>query len=285
VVESLLGDFSYAAILGLLALGAVGLPVPEELVQLTAGFLARGGRIDPLAAAATCYLGVLLGDCLLFQLGRRLGHRAMDLAPLARLLTPRRRRALEAHYARHAVITVMAGRYASGLRLPFFALAGACGVPWRTFLLADASAALFSVPMVVSLGWLFASALEEAQARLRLAGAGIALLALLGLGVAALLRRGRKTRPPTGGPSPVPTGATSPRGWSGRVPAGREAGAQGLGLLQQRQAGIGAPPVGEEPLHLLERLGAPAQALQRGGREEQAARVGPAAPHHGGEEE
>jgi membrane-associated protein len=225
MVESLLRDFSWAAILGLLVLGGVGLPVPEELVLLTTGFLVRGGRIDPLAAVASCYLGVLAGDWLLFQLGRRLGHRAMDLAPLARLLTPRRRSALEAHYARHAVLTVMAGRYASGLRLPFFALAGACGVPWRTFLLADALAALISVPTVVSLGWFFASALDEARARLRLVGAGIALLVLLGFVVAAVRRPRREARLPPAAPPPAPASRTSGRGRPGRIPGGPEPGA------------------------------------------------------------
>ncbi len=200
MVEHLIRDFSYAAILGLLGLGGMGLPVPEDLVVLTTGFLAHMGRIDPLAAGVACYLGVLLGDMLLFQLGRRLGPRAMDLAPLARLLTPQRRSALEAHYARHAVLTVMAGRYAAGLRLPFFALAGASGVPWRTFLLSDALAALASVPLVLSLGWIFASTLEATHARLKLVGAGMAALALLALAIAAARRR-RKEADPSSGPS------------------------------------------------------------------------------------
>ncbi len=200
MVEGLIRDFSFAAIIGLLGLGGMGLPVPEDLVVLTAGFLSREGRIDLPAAGVSCYLGVLLGDMLLFQLGRRLGPRAMDLAPLARLLTPRRRRALEVHYARHAVITVMAGRYAAGLRLPFFALAGASGVPWRTFLLADATAALLSVPLVLSVGWLFASTLEATHARLKLVGVGMAALALLALAIAAARRR-RKEAGPSPGPS------------------------------------------------------------------------------------
>lgn len=200
MVEGLIRDFSFAAIIGLLGLGGMGLPVPEDLVVLTAGFLSREGRIDLPVAGVSCYLGVLLGDMLLFQLGRRLGPRAMDLAPLARLLTPQRRRALEVHYSRHAVITVMAGRYAAGLRLPFFALAGASGVPWRTFLLADATAALLSVPLVLSLGWLFASTLEATHARLKLVGAGMAALALLALAIAAARRR-RKEAGPSPGPS------------------------------------------------------------------------------------
>lgn len=200
MVEGLIRDFSFAAIIGLLGLGGMGLPVPEDLVVLTAGFLSREGRIDLPVAGVSCYLGVLLGDMLLFQLGRRLGPRAMDLAPLARLLTPQRRRALEVHYSRHAVVTVMAGRYAAGLRLPFFALAGASGVPWRTFLLADATAALLSVPLVLSLGWLFASTLEATHARLKLVGAGMAALALLALAIAAARRR-RKEAGPSPGPS------------------------------------------------------------------------------------
>ncbi len=187
-----------------------GRPLPRRDLYPRAG----AGGYTPLATGVETSRGCPY-DCEFCSTGPVQGRRyrvrpipevIADLARLARLLTPRRRRALEVHYARHAVLTVMAGRFAAGLRLPFFALAGASGVPWRTFLLADALAALISVPVVLGLGWFFASALEEARARLRLAGTGIALLVIRGLVVAAVRRRGRGG-PASGRPS---SGASEP---------------------------------------------------------------------------
>jgi len=46
VLQDLLGHFTYAAVFGLLVAGGVGVPVPEELVQLTSGYLARRGILS-----------------------------------------------------------------------------------------------------------------------------------------------------------------------------------------------------------------------------------------------
>lgn len=202
MVQDLMHRFTHAAILGLLVGGGLGLPVPEELTQLTAGWLARGGRIGLPAALATCYAGVLAGDLLLFHLGRRLGPRALGSGPGARLLTPARRRAIEAHFQRHAFITVVTGRWASGLRLPFLTLAGASGMPVRTFVVADALAALGSVPVMVGLGWLLGARLEEVLADVRVAE--LALAALLAIAVAASVVVRRRRRSAAATPPPAP---------------------------------------------------------------------------------
>ncbi len=193
MVDRLLGQFTYLAIFGLLVGGGVGLPFPEELTQLGAGFLARSGRVSFGPALATAWTGILIGDWLLFRLGRRHGPRVLSLPAVARVLTPRRRRLLESHFARHAFLTIAVGRHASGLRFPTFALAGASGVPTRTFLLADGLSALVSVPLVMGLGWFFASRLEEVKADLRKAELGLAALVLA---VALAITLCPRRRPP-----------------------------------------------------------------------------------------
>ena len=193
MLESLLSRFTYAAILGLLVAGGVGAPVPEELIQITAGYLARRGLISFLPAAAVAWVGLLVGDALLFRLARRHGPRLLEAPRVARLLTPARRAALERHYARHAFLTVMAGRHLSVLRVPIFALAGASGVPTATFVLADGLSALISVPLVLGLGWVFAGHVEELKQDLAWAEHALLALALLA-GVAWALWQRRVPR-------------------------------------------------------------------------------------------
>ena len=56
VLLRLLSQFGYVAITGLLVLGGIGAPVPEEIVQLTAGYLARREILSLPLAIASAYL-------------------------------------------------------------------------------------------------------------------------------------------------------------------------------------------------------------------------------------
>ncbi len=189
VLESLLSRFTYAAILGLLLAGGVGAPVPEELIQVTAGYLARRGLISFLPALGVAWIGLVVGDAMLFRLARRHGPKLLEAPRVARLLTPQRRAALERHYARHAFLTVMAGRHLSVLRVPIFVLAGASGVPTATFVLADGLSAMISVPLVVGLGWIFAGHVEELKQDMAWAEHALGALALLAAVAWALWQR------------------------------------------------------------------------------------------------
>jgi len=182
-VQALLAHFGHLAVFALLVAGGLGAPVPEELVQLTAGYLARRGLLRFAPALGAAWLGIVVGDTLFFLLARRHGPRLLASRPVSRLLTPRRREFLERHFARHAVLTIVVARHTSAFRLPAFALAALHGVRPAVFLLADAASALVSVPLVVSLGWFFAARIEELRRdlhRVELAVAVAGLLFLLG---------------------------------------------------------------------------------------------------------
>lgn len=158
-----LTQFGYAAIAGLLVADGIGVPVPEELIQLTAGYLARREVLAFVPALVAAYCGIVAGDFLLFKLAQRYGERLFERLRVSRLITPRRRTWLESHFARHAFLTIMVVRHMSGLRVPAYILAATHQVRARTFLLADALSALLSVPLVVSLGYLFAARIEEVK--------------------------------------------------------------------------------------------------------------------------
>jgi membrane protein DedA with SNARE-associated domain len=199
MVEDLLTHFTYAAVAGLLVAGGLGIPVPEELVLLTSGWLARRGVLALLPAIAVAWVALVAGDYLLFRAGRRLGPSILDAPRVARVLTPARRALVERHFARHAVLTIVVARHASGLRLPVFALAGASGVGSVTFLLADGLSALASVPLVVGAGWWFAGHLDALRRDLHWIELALAVLvAVAGVGWYVLGRR-RERRATAGG--------------------------------------------------------------------------------------
>lgn len=190
-MEGFLTHFGYVAIFAALTLGGLGIPVPEELTQLTAGALAHEGILDVRLAIPVVWIGILVGDAILFTLARRHGPRLLGTRAAQRVLTPSRRERLERHFARHAFWTVVVARHAGGVRFAAFALAGASGVSPVTFVLADALSALVSVPFVVGAGWFFWHHLSRAREGVRVVE--LAILAVIGVigGVTVLVRRRR----------------------------------------------------------------------------------------------
>jgi membrane protein DedA with SNARE-associated domain len=75
-VESVLGwvaHYGYVAIFGLLMLGIVGLPIPDETLLLFTGYLIFKHELEPLPAFAAGFLGSICGISVSYALGRMLG--------------------------------------------------------------------------------------------------------------------------------------------------------------------------------------------------------------------
>jgi membrane protein DedA with SNARE-associated domain len=75
-VESVLGwvaHYGYVAIFGLLMLGIVGLPIPDETLLMFTGYLIFKHELEPLPAFAAGFLGSICGISVSYALGRMLG--------------------------------------------------------------------------------------------------------------------------------------------------------------------------------------------------------------------
>jgi membrane protein DedA with SNARE-associated domain len=75
-VESVLGwvaHYGYEGIFGLLMLGIVGLPIPDETLLMFTGYLIFKHELQPLPAFAAGFLGSICGITVSYALGRMLG--------------------------------------------------------------------------------------------------------------------------------------------------------------------------------------------------------------------
>jgi len=180
VLVSLLGRFTYLAILAVLCAAGLGAPISEDLVLLVSGALAARDVTDFRMSLAVGYGGVVLGDLLIHQWGRRLGPRAYEHRIVRKVLSVEKQEKLRAHFARHGGLTVIVGRHTPGLRAPIFFLSGASGVGIWKFLVCDALSAAVTVPVVVALGYYFGEHLDDVRARMHqveyLAAAAVLLL-------------------------------------------------------------------------------------------------------------
>lgn len=160
---------SIVVVFAWLALGSIGLPLPEDAALLAAGVLVQRGAVHPLVAVAVVMIGVLGGDAVLFFAGRRLGPAAYQRKVFQKILPPERRIKIERAYERYGGRLVFLARHVAGLRAAVFAMAGIHGMRPRRFLAWDAAAACISIPFVMSLGYFGAAHVDRMRAGMALA--------------------------------------------------------------------------------------------------------------------
>lgn len=150
------GFTAYAVILGLLLVCGLGVPLPEDITLIGAGILAALGSISLPGALLAGLFGVLVGDAMLFTLGRLYGRTVFELPGFRSIFTPPRIALAESKVLNNSRFICFTARFLPGLRAPIYLTAGVMGVRPATFYMLDGLAALLSVPFWVVGGWWFA---------------------------------------------------------------------------------------------------------------------------------
>src|SRR5262249_13048040 len=112
------------AAIALVTLIAAATLVSEDLTCIGAGVMAAQGRIDLGLAVFACFLGVFVGDLLLFLAGRRLGRPAVERAPLKWFIRSENVERASAWFSRRGGAVILASRFTPGMRLPTYFAAG-----------------------------------------------------------------------------------------------------------------------------------------------------------------
>ncbi|WP_242333897.1 MULTISPECIES: DedA family protein [Anaeromyxobacter] len=200
----------YGVVFVMLVLCGFGLPMPEDVVLVTAGVLAWlasdlshatfSGMLHDEGLLTMIVMGlggILAGDSVIFFAGRRFGARIADFRPLRRLITPEKLQLVERKVRTRGNVVVMFARFLPGLRAPTFFTVGHARMPYWEFLLFDGVAALVSAPLWVCVGFWFGSDLHAAT---RVAGrfSNYILLGVLVVLLALVFRwaQGRRSAPP-----------------------------------------------------------------------------------------
>jgi membrane protein DedA with SNARE-associated domain len=180
LTEELIGKLGYLGIALLLVLGGLGLPVPEEAPIVLAAVLSRGGKMWWPLALASCFVGVLLGDFVVYFLGYIYGEKVMSL-PLTRKFLSRAREAqIKGYFHRHGFKILILGRFAVGFRTGAYLTAGILKLPCLKLFLTDLFAASLSTLSVFGLGFVFAHQIESSFDRVKHWLTAIVGVALLG---------------------------------------------------------------------------------------------------------
>lgn len=163
------GGFSYAIVFGVLLACGLGLPLPEDISLILGGFLVYEQKADLWLMMLTGYLGIIVGDSMIFYFGRRIGSKvgAKPGGLMARVVTPEKRARVEGLFKKHGEKIVMLARFLPGVRAVTYFTAGSVGMRYSHFVFFDSVAALASAPAFVFLGYKFGDKLEYIIEKIR----------------------------------------------------------------------------------------------------------------------
>ncbi len=172
LVEAFLTHFTYLALVLVLCAAGMGVPIPEDVPLIFSGYLCKAvdanhnGIIDSEEYRITPRLeimiiaglvGVLVGDSIVFMIGRRgIDSNNFVARHLRKVMHSKRRLWVERHFSRHGNLTILAGRFMPMLRSLIFGMAGMSRISYLRFILLDGLAALVSVPLFIIVGYHFA---------------------------------------------------------------------------------------------------------------------------------
>ena len=77
-IEQLIGNYGYAAVFIILALGLFSMPIPDELLVLLVGYFTKIGLLHYSFSLIAIFSGSLIGMLISYGLGKRLGRPLLE---------------------------------------------------------------------------------------------------------------------------------------------------------------------------------------------------------------
>jgi membrane protein DedA with SNARE-associated domain len=142
-------EYGYAALFGLLAVGIIGLPVPDEILMTFVGYLTSIGWFSYPGAVAVCFFGSMTGMIISYYIGHKVGKPFLWKYGKWIKLTPKRLTMAEGWFHRFGMWTVTFGYFVPGVRHFTCYLAGISGVRlWKYLFYAGSGALVWSLTFI-----------------------------------------------------------------------------------------------------------------------------------------
>jgi membrane protein DedA with SNARE-associated domain len=196
-------DYPYLGMTVVFVLCGIGLPLPEEIALLAAGYLCA---ILPEQTSlglmmVTSGAAILGGDLLPFLGGHVFGVRLLRLRWLRYFVTKQRLASFDRWFRKRGDMVILIARFLAGLRVVAFFTAGSMKMSPQRFLLLDGLGIALIVPPLIWLGYRSASFIEELITTVREVERGLlwgvlGILLLLGTWYWLWRRRRRLAAPP-----------------------------------------------------------------------------------------
>ena len=147
--------YGYLGVFGLLMLGIVGLPIPDETLLVFSGYLIFRGTLHPMGVFAAAVSGSACGISISYLLGRLLGLRIVSHYGRFFGVTDQRLKRVHDWLAGFGHWTLVFGYFVPGVRHFTAIIAGVSGLEMVPFMLFAYLGALVWVTTFLSIGYFF----------------------------------------------------------------------------------------------------------------------------------
>jgi membrane protein DedA with SNARE-associated domain len=163
----------------IIGLESMGIPLPGEVTLVTASLLTVKEIGSPWGVAIAAAIGAIVGDSLGYAFGRRGGRPLLERLGrrFPKHLGPKQIAKAESMFQRFGTWAVFFGRFIALLRILAGPMAGALHVPYRRFLVANASGGIVWAFGTVFVIYLLGAAAEKWLSRFSWLALGLAVLA------------------------------------------------------------------------------------------------------------
>ncbi|ETT63797.1 DedA family protein [Paenibacillus sp. FSL R7-0204] len=161
-VIEMISQYGYIAIFALLALGLVGLPVPDELLTLFVGYLSSTMVLDFSLSVLVCFIGSITGMLISYTIGLRVGQPVVDRYGKWVGLTPKRFAYVKRWFFRFGNWTIFIAYFVPGIRHVTSYISGISAMSFRKYLMVTLAGAFIWSLLFVSIGYLIGSRLTFA---------------------------------------------------------------------------------------------------------------------------
>lgn len=206
----------YPVLLLMLVAASLGVPIPEDVPLIAAGVILsqQPESVSWIGTLAVALLGVMCGDVVLYVLGSRWGPDVFQHRFVQRLITPKRFRKTTMRFRRYGMWMCFFGRFFMGVRAAMCITAGVTRFPFWRFILADLAGAVISIPLLVWLGYWFASTIPTLREYMHVIQWGLLIAAVCVVMYFAFMykrpRQRRRQRQSVTDSDEPPPSATSP---------------------------------------------------------------------------
>jgi membrane protein DedA with SNARE-associated domain len=153
-VQPILEHYGYLAVGGFVLLEDFGVPVPGEVLLISAAIFAGAGHLNLALVIVVAVLGAIIGDNIGYAVGRLGGRPLAERWGRFVFLTPARLDRAETFFDAHGGKIVTVARFIEGLRQVNGLIAGIAGMHWLKFLGFNALGAVLWVGTWAGLGFL-----------------------------------------------------------------------------------------------------------------------------------
>ena len=189
-LTNLIGHWGYPAIFVVVVLGNIGLPIPEETILGLSGYLVWRGELRFSIVLTVAILSAVTGDNIGYWLGRKYGKTAIERYA-AKVMTPLRIAWAERVVGRYGIYGIFVARFLPVARFMAGPLAGAMGLKFAPFFVANFLGAAIYVPIIVAMGYAVGYGFGPQIENLRHIIGRVEHFVLLGMLIVTLLSLGR----------------------------------------------------------------------------------------------